>query len=160
MAICFFDTSALEHRYFPTAYSRRTSRLITNSLNECVIADITILDIASKLARRTRSGLLTPREYETSDLKFWRDILAGSLQLHKTGQREFLRARNLLRLAGVIKKENLRSADALSASSCLELALERQEKITFYTSKRALYDLIRQIDAYKTALTLAFVGPP
>jgi hypothetical protein len=160
MPVYFFDTSALQHRYIDGPYSKRIRRIISTGSNECFIADITILEIASGLGRRCRQGNLRYQRYDQADDRFWNDIAEGKLIVHKTTQREVMRARNLLRFAGVLKRRNLGSADALIAVSCLELALERREQIIFYTSDWTQYDVLRQIDAFNAALTLRLAGTP
>lgn len=119
------------------------------------------MEIASALARHSiKVGSGGQRQYEKWDLQFWADILYGKLNVRRTGQPELLRARNLMRYAGVVKRRNLWSADALIASACLELALERREHMIFYTSDWTLFDVIRQIDAFTSVLKINFLGIP
>jgi hypothetical protein len=160
MPVYFFDTSALKHRYFDGPYSKRIRRIISTGSNECFIADITILEIASALGGKCREGNLRYQRYDQADGRFWKDIAEGNLVVRNTSQREVMRARNLLRFAGVLRRRNLGSADALIAVSCLELALERKEEIIFYTSDWTQYDVLRQIDAFNAALTLRLAGTP
>jgi predicted nucleic acid-binding protein len=160
MPTYFFDTSALQHRYFDATYSKRVRRIISSSKNDCFIADLTILEIASTIGNKCRQGHLRNERYHQADKKFWTDIATGMLKPRITTAREVIRARNLLRYAGVIKRRNLGSADALIAVCALELALELKEKIIFYTGDWTLYDTIRQIDAYRLPLVLRFLGIP
>jgi predicted nucleic acid-binding protein len=160
MAIYFFDTSALQHRYVQGIYSSTVRRLISHSRNECYIADVTVLEIASALGKQCRQGTLRHERYDKADHSFWEDIHAGKLRVCKATPSEILRARNLLRFAGIIKKRNLGSSDALIAVCCLELALEHKKNIVFCTSDWTLYDILRQIDAYTAALSLHFFGIP
>lgn len=160
MPVYFFDTSALQHRYLDGPYSKRIRRIISTDSNECVIADVTILEIASGLGKRCRQGNFRYQRYDQADDRFWKDIAGGNLIVRETSQRDVMRARNLLRYAGVLKRRNLGSADALIAVSCLEFALERGEKIIFYTSDWTQYDILKQIDAFNAALTLRLAGKP
>jgi hypothetical protein len=160
MPVYFFDTSALQHRYIDGPYSKSIRRIISTDSNECFIADITILEIASGLGRRCRQGNLRYQRYDQADDRFWKDVADGKVIVRNTTQRDVMRARNLLRFAGVLRRRNLGSADALIAVSCLELALERRERIIFYTSDWTQFDVLRQIDAFNAVLTLRLAGIP
>lgn len=160
MPTYFFDTSALQHRYMDGVYSRRVRRIISGKNNYCFIADLTVLEIASALASQCRTRELTHKNYDRADNKFWGDISAEFLLTRKASDRDIMRARYLLRFAGVIRKRKLGSVDALIAVSALELALERKERIIFYTSDWTQFDILRQIDAYASVLRLRFVGIP
>ncbi|HKO61583.1 MAG TPA: type II toxin-antitoxin system VapC family toxin [Pyrinomonadaceae bacterium] len=160
MPIYFFDTSALQHRYIDGPYSKRIRRIISTGSNECFIADITVLEIASGLGRRCRQGNLRYQRYDQADDRFWKDVADGNLIVRATTQRDVMRARTLLRFAGVLRRRNLGSSDALIAVTCLELALERQKPIIFYTSDWTQFDVLRQIDAFNAVLTLRLAGTP
>ena len=160
MPVYFFDSSALQHRYMDGPYSKRIRRIISTNSNECFIADVTVLEIASALGRRCRQGNFRYQRYDQADDRFWKDIEEGNLIVRETTQRDVMRARNLLRYAGVLKRRNLGSADALVAVSCLELALERGETIIFYTSDWTQYDILKHIDAFTAVLTLRLAGVP
>lgn len=160
MPVYFFDTSALQHRYMDGPYSKRIRKIISTSGNECFIADVTVLEISSALANRCRQGQLRYERYDQADDRFWGDIATGRLDIRDTTQRDVIRARNLLRYAGVLKRRRLKSVDALIAVTCLELALERRERIIFYTSDWTLYDILRQIEAFSAALKLRLAGTP
>ena len=76
----------------------------------------------------------------------------------ETGKREYLRARNLLRFAGVKKKRRISSADALIAGACLEFALQKSEPVTFCLEDWNLFDVLRETSAYKRVLRFHFIG--
>lgn len=160
MPTYFFDTSALQHRYFDGIYSKRVRRIISSAKNDCFIADLTVLEIASTIGNRCRQGNLRNERYDQADKKFWTDIASKKLTTRLTTSREVIRARELLRFAGIIKRRRLGSADALIAVCALELALELKEKVIFYTGDWTLYDTIREIDAYNIPLILRFLGIP
>ena len=156
----FFDTAALQHRYVSGPESRRIRRLIGDSRDECFVAEWTILEIASALAKRCRIGSHSVQIYDQWDLRFFSDIARGKLRVRAGSQRDVLKARQLIRFAGVLHKRNLGSGDALIASACLELALERRAVVTFYTSDWTLYSTVRDIDAFTSALRIVYVGTP
>lgn len=157
--IRFFDTSALQHRYVNGPESLKVRRL-TGLSDECFIAESTMLEMVSALAKRCRGAGHDAHVFDRWELKFHDDVGNGRLKVRSVSQRIILRARHLIRFAGVLRKRNLGSADALIASACLELALERHAVVTFYTSDWALYSIIRDIDAFTSALRIVFVGPP
>jgi predicted nucleic acid-binding protein len=156
--IYFFDTSALQHRYLDGPKSRGIRRIISNSKNRCYIADLSILEIASTLAKHCRKNKLSLKHHGHLDQAFWRDVHEGRLLIRDTGQREYLRARDLLRYAGVEKAKNIASADALIAASSLEFALEEDEPVTFCLEDWKLFHVIRDVSAYKKVLRFHFIG--
>jgi predicted nucleic acid-binding protein len=160
MSICFLDTSALQHCYLPSCYSRIVRNAVSRRANQCYVLDITVLEIASAFGRQCRRRDLTVEAYDKLNVKLWRDIQSSRLRVRPFGQREVLRARHLLRYAGVIRKRNLGSADALIAVACLELALETKEPVAFYSSDWPLYSTLKEIDAFNSGLNLRFLGTP
>ena len=117
-------------------------RLVSDSRGLCFIADLTILEISSALANRCHQQKLGPEDYDAMDGAFFSDLAEGRLLVKATTSREVIRARDLLRFAVVLKRLKLQSADALIAVSCLELALERKERIIFYLSDKRLYKVL------------------
>jgi rRNA maturation endonuclease Nob1 len=160
MATYFFDTSALQHRYIPAKYSQRVRRIIADGSNQCFIAEFTVLEIASAIANRCRQGEMRHARYDSADHRFWIDIAEGRLQIRAAGTREIVRARNLVRYAQLLKRRKLTSADALIAVAALELALERKEKIIFYTSDWNMFDILNNVNAFKVGLSMQFLGVP
>lgn len=156
--IYFFDTSALQHRYIDGPKARGIRRIISSHKNKCYIADLSILEISGTLAKYCRKRKLSPFHYRRLDQAFWRDVNEGRLTVRDTRQREYLRARNLLRYAGVDKARDISSADALIAAACLEFALESTERVTFCVEDWKLYDIIRNVSAYRKVLLFHFIG--
>lgn len=154
----FFDTSALQHRYIDGPKSRIVRRAINDSRNASFISAFTILEIASALARHCRKNGLSVADYSRLDQRFWRDVRTERLRVRDPTQRDLLRARQLLRFAGVQKRKNLKSADALIAASCLEFALETKCPVTFCLEDWPLFHIIRDISAYNSVLTFRFIG--
>ena len=156
--IYFFDTSALQYRYIDDAKARGIRRIISSKGNRCYIADLSILEFSSTAARHCRKNKWSLQKYRRLDQAFWRDVKDGRLHIRDTRKREYLRARDLLRYAGVAKRRNIKSADALIAASCLEFALESDEPVTFCLEDSRLYDVIRSVSAYKKVLRFHFIG--
>ena len=156
--IYFFDTSALQHRYLDGPKARGVRRIISSSKNRCYIADLSILEVSSTLAKHCRKNKLSLKQYGRLDQAFWRDVNEGRILVRDTKQREYLRARDLLRYAGVEKGKNVASADALIAASALEFALEQDEPVTFCLEDWPLFHVIRDVSAYKKVLRFHFIG--
>ncbi len=156
----FYDTAALQHRYCESRYSKGVRRIVTDDRHRKYICEMTIAEIASAIAKRCRNQNWSVREFDQLERAFWLDVASGRLISRAATRRTVLRARHLIRYAGVIKTRNIGSADAVIASVCLELALELKERVIFYTSDWSLYTILREIDAFRSALLLRFLGTP
>jgi hypothetical protein len=154
MKTYFFDTSALQYKYVGGTFSRRIRRVISNRRSECYIADVTVLEIFSAFAKTCRRERWSLLKYDNMSAKFWADLSKGRLQVCTTGKRDLLRATNLMRFAGVTKRKNLASADALIAVCCLDLALEKQEEVVFYLEDKKLFETLQQINAFRSSLKM------
>ena len=156
--IYFFDTSALQHRYIDGSKSRGIRWTISSARNEVYIADLSILEIASAIAKHCRTERLSVARYERIDRAFWQDIRQGKVLVRKTTQRDYLRARHLIRYAGVEKKKHIGSSDALIAASCLAFALESNSSVKFCLEDWTLFHIIRDISAFSRVLDFRFIG--
>ena len=156
----FFDTSALQHRYLDAPDARAVRRIISDQRTICYIADWTIVEMASTLARRCRQISASLQTFDHLERQFFKDIANGNLRVRITSTRDFSRARDLLRFAGIIKRRRLSSGDALIAASCLDLAYQERQRITFCTSDEPLYSILSGITAYTSALRLRFFRVP
>jgi predicted nucleic acid-binding protein len=160
MPIYFFDTSALKHRYINTKpHAQRIGWLVSNAKCECYVADWTVLEVASALAGCCRDRRAGVNKFDSMDRLFFRDMASGRIKVRPTNSRDILRARSLLR-KGVMIHRRVDSGDALIAACCRDLALERRQRITFYTSDWGLYTVLREIGAFTSVLKLRFVGAP
>jgi predicted nucleic acid-binding protein len=160
MAHYFFDTSALKHRYIETPQHARISKIVSDARNSCHICDLTILEMAHALGSVCRGNNAGLKKYDAMNSRFFEDIQTGRLQVRTTTRRSILRARNLLRFGGVILGANLGSADALVASTCLDLAHDLQIRFRFYTGDWGQYTLMRQSDVFKAGMILQYIFPP
>jgi hypothetical protein len=96
--------------------------------------------------------------YAELDRLFWQDIYDRRLHVRDVTQRDVLRARHLLRYAGVQKGRQIKSADALIAASCLEFALETGGDVSFCLEDWKLYHVVRDIEAFKSVLRFKYIG--
>ncbi len=157
MAICFFDTCALIPRYMPGKFTYRINQVFGGPKN-IYIAEITTVEIVSAFASICRAQKLSDSVFEQMNAAFLDDVATGRMQIRPISRSDMLRARHLLVLAGMINRRNLGSSDALVAVSCRELALEAQERTVFYTKDWTLYSTLYQINAYRSALKMRFLG--
>ena len=160
MAIRFFDTSVLQHRYIDGEHSQRVRQIVSDTRQSCFIAEPTVLEIASAIGKRCRKGMLRKERYDRANVLFFQDLATKRLSVQKAGKREVIRARDLLRHAGLVKRRNLSGWDALVAVCARECALSAGEKLTLYTCDWTLFDILRKIDSYSKVLDLRYFGEP
>lgn len=160
MAYYFFDTSALKHRYIRTPQRAVIGRIVSDKRNACYICDVTILEMAHALGSVCRTTQARLRNYDAMDSRFFDDIATGRIQVRATSPLGVLRARNLLRFGGVIIGADLGSADALVASTCLDLAHDLRVRIRFYTADWGQYRLMRKCGVFRSAMVLQYILQP
>jgi hypothetical protein len=153
----FFDTSGLQYRYFDSKKSRGVRRIISDKRNRCFVSEMTVLEISSALGRICRREQLALTDFARMDREFWSDVHKKRLLIRPVEKAALLRARNLLRRAAESQRR-LTSADAIVASSAMELAFEENEKVTLCLEDWNLYDVIRGIPAYKAPLRFKYLG--
>ncbi len=132
MSVFFADTSALAKRYVSetgSAWVRRWAR--PGHGNIVVISEVTIVELASALARLQRDGSLSP----TAFLR-----LRNSFLVHT--EREYLlvalRRRLLLRASRLVVSHPLRALDAIQLVCALEAVQAFGTTPTFVSADRNL----------------------
>jgi len=153
MTLCYFDTSALQYRYTGGRHARTVSRTINDTRNTCFISEFTILEIASVLAKACRREKLKLKDFQRMDRKFWEDLDAKRLLVRPLSQTDLLRARHLMRRSAELGR-GMTTADSVIATSAMELALERGERVTLFTEDKGICGVIDTINAYKATLQL------
>jgi predicted nucleic acid-binding protein len=91
--------------------------------------------------------------------EFFDDIAQGRIGVRAVTIRDVYRAMHLIRYAGVVLKSQLRTYDALIASTCLEYALEKQQKLAFCTSDLKMRNTLLLVDAFRSALDIRYFDP-
>ena len=91
--------------------------------------------------------------------RFFLDVASGRVRVRSVTQRDFQNARHLIRFAKVIQKRHLKSADAIIAESCRDLAYELGSPTTFWLCDEKLYKTLSGLSAYSSAVKLRFVYP-
>ena len=89
---------------------------------------------------------------------FENDIASGLLRVRSVRAIDLRNARDLLEDAAVVNRRNLRSADAIIAASCRELAHNLGLRVIFYTKDWAQYSSVYDIQAYRSVLKLRYLG--
>jgi predicted nucleic acid-binding protein len=159
MSAYFFDTSALKHRYIKTKISARIRRAISDGRRDIYVSELTIVELATAFADDCMQRKVGHAEYDRLYKRFFRDLAKKRVNVRNLGQRDFQNARHLLRFAKVIQGRHLKSADAIIAESCRELAYELNAPITFYLCDEKLFKTLSGINAYSTAVKLRFIHP-
>ena len=154
----FFDTSALQHRYVSGSYSRRVRTLLGRSTSRARIAETTVLELPSALATRCRANGWGLKKFDHLHAQFWDDLASDTLSVRAVGMREVKRAIHLIRFSGVANKRALKSSDALIAACAVEHALDIKQVVNFYTSDRALFFALRDLNVFRTAMNLHLLG--
>lgn len=90
--------------------------------------------------------------------QFEDDIANDLLKVRRVVPTDLLNARDLLEAAAVINQRNLRSADAIIAASCRALAHSLRRRVIFYSKDWAQYSSVYDIQAYRSALKLRYLG--
>jgi len=159
MSAYFFDTSALKHRYVKSGISAKIKRAISDTRHEIYISELTIVELATAFADDCIARAVGHGDYDRMYRKFFRDVAKRRVRVRNITQRDFQNARHLLRFAKVIQRKHLRSADAIIAESCRELAYELNSPIIFYLCDEKLYKTLNSLNAYASAVKLRFVHP-
>jgi hypothetical protein len=157
MPACFFDTCALIPRYRQGSYTHRVNRIFKGK-RPILVCEITVLEIASTFAKICRDKHLRDEEYTRMQCEFFRDISSGRVTVRKLESPDLLRAIHLINFAGVLRRCGLKSADAAVAASCRQAALERRERLTFYTMDWKLFRALYECNAYRSAISLRYLG--
>ena len=158
MSGCFFDTCALIPRYRVGKFTYRVNRIFAGT-RPIHIAEISMVEVVSALASQCRDNHLPDSEFRRMHSAFLADVASGRIDVRPLSRQDMVKATHLIELGGVTNRAGLKSSDALVAVSCRELALERGERVSFYTKDWKLYRTLYGINAYRAAMRLNFLGP-
>jgi predicted nucleic acid-binding protein len=116
----FLDTSGLAKRYHKESGSEYMDRILEQSGSRSLISHLSIVELESVLAIKTRSGEIDERALQIARRRFRADIARQRLLVAPTvNERHFHSARRLLIQYGVA--EGLRTLDALQLAIALDL---------------------------------------
>ena len=117
-----------------------------------------MVELVSAFASVCRDSHLPDSEFDRMCLEFLEDIADERIKICPISRIDMMRAMHLLTLAGVVNRSGLKSSDALVAVSCRQLALDSRQRVLFYTKDWKLYRTLYEINAYRSALRLRFLG--
>lgn len=117
-----------------------------------------MVEIVSAFASVCRDNHLPDSEFQRMYGEFLDDVADERVNVHRMTREDMHRATHLLALGGVVNRRALKSSDALIAVSSKQLALDIRERLLFYTKDWKLYRTLYEINAYRSALKLRFLG--
>jgi hypothetical protein len=132
--IRYFDASALAKRYVFETESPQVSLLLTEG--PPATSRFTEVEVASALARRTREGILTPRERGRALAALEQDMATFYIV-------ELLPEVTALAI-GLLTQYRLRGPDAIQLASCLFLKKHLQQEIELVAFDRQLVDVAKR----------------
>ncbi len=158
MRVYFFDTSALVPRYNVGRFTGKVNRILTSPNSRFFVCELTVVEMSSTLAQIYRRRNLRTADFQQMQAMFENDIADGLLQVRGVTQADLINARDLLEDAAVVNKRNLRSADAIIGSCCRGFAYDLKRRVIFYTYDWTQYSSIFDIQSYRSALKLRYLG--
>ncbi len=116
----FLDTSALAKRYHKEDGSEYVDRILEHSGSRSIISNLSIVEMESVLAIKTRTGEINPQSLEIARRRFRADLARQRLlAAPPLNEYHFQSARKLIVQYGVT--EGLRTLDALQLAVALDL---------------------------------------
>ena len=119
MARYFFDSSALAKLYQSETGSAKVEALFREPNRSIIISRLTVLEINSVFARRTRMGDLTAVDATSLRNHFLNDIASGAFTVVAVTDGHYSEAERLIIRYGMT--ENLRTLDALQLAVALDV---------------------------------------
>lgn len=113
MATLYVDTSALVKFYYPEENSDRVEALLLKA-DRVYISDLTMVEMASALTQKARTGDLSKRAEAAIWSAFLDDTHAGTVEMVHLHERHHLRAVEIIREFG--GKHGIKTLDALHLS--------------------------------------------
>jgi predicted nucleic acid-binding protein len=113
MAPLYVDTSALVKFYYPEEGSDRVEELLLKA-DRVYISDLTMVEMASALTQKVRTGDLSKRAETMIWTAFLDDMNAGTVEMAPLLERHYSKAANIIREYG--GKHGIKTLDALHLS--------------------------------------------
>jgi predicted nucleic acid-binding protein len=131
----FLDTSALAKRYHKESGSEYMDRILEQSGSRSLISHLSIVELESVLAIKTRTGEIDEQAMQIARRRFRADIARRRLIVAPpVNERHFHSARRLLIQYGVA--EGLRTLDALQLAIALDLRQLGQVEVLVAADQR------------------------
>lgn len=145
----FFDTSAIGKHYYPEVGSAKVDALLADGRAVQIVSRQTVVELPSALAKKVRTGHLTPAQFQRIARRFRGDISARRVRVARLLVAHFHAAERLVRRIGLT--QNLRTLDAIQLAVALSLN-EPRRPIVFVCADLAL-------GAIATAEGLTVINP-
>ncbi len=113
MAPLYVDTSALVKFYYPEENSDRVEELLLKA-DRVYISDLTMVEMASALTQKVRTGDLSKRAEEVIWAAFLDDMHTGTVEMVHLLESHHMKAVNIIREFG--GKPGIKTLDALHLS--------------------------------------------
>jgi predicted nucleic acid-binding protein len=155
----YIDTCSLKWRYLRGKPTADVDRLMNDTNNTVLTAELTILEWSSALARVYRRGSIDRDTFKRNEIAFMTDIFIGRLEILPPLPRAIERARYLIEYVGVDNRLNLGSGDSIQLISALDAATRLVGRLTFVTSNHRLANIVESIDITQQYLDLMYLDP-
>lgn len=114
----FVDTSSLVKFYYPEPDSERIETFLLEA-EHIYISNLTVVEVASALARKVRTGDLKKEQETVIWNTFLDDLQIGQIEVLNLDERDYLRAADLIREFG--GRYGIKTLDSLQLSVALGL---------------------------------------
>jgi predicted nucleic acid-binding protein len=121
MANRYFDTSAGAKHYSNELGSARVDAMLAEAGSRHFMSSLSVVELHSLFARRTRVGLITVAEFHQARGRFFADVVAGLWQIIPVTQAHLFQAEQLIVQHGLVR--GLRSLDAIQLAMALRNAI-------------------------------------
>ena len=119
MGVYYIDSSSLAKRYKKEAGSDKIDQLFSDSSNQHLISNLTVVEIQSALASKVRTQEISSHEFMLLRRRFFSDINKKTLFVISLRNVNFQEAGKLIAKYGTTKQ--IRTLDALQLTIALDL---------------------------------------
>jgi predicted nucleic acid-binding protein len=137
MASVYIDTSSLVKFYYPEEGSDRVEDVLL-SVDRVYLSHLTVVEMASALTQKVRTGDVTKRAEGIIWTAFQDDLHAGKVEMVQLHERHYLKAVEIIRKYG--SSHGIKTLDALHLAIAHSLP-----QATFLSSDKPLLRIARAI---------------
>ena len=119
MKTCFFDSSAVAKLYHAETGTAEVEALLRDPENECIVSQLTTVEICSVFALKVRTGAILARDLELLRGKFFADLKAGRFRVVVLEPSHLQMAQELILKYGLTHA--VRSLDAIQLAVAIPL---------------------------------------
>lgn len=140
MTIRFYDTSALGKHYHPEFGSSRIDELLCDTASEHVVSRLAVIELNSALAKKVRTGVLSPTDLVIPLKRIRQDIKTKRYRVARLLVADYFAAESLI--VRIAPTHNLRTLDALQLA--IAVRLNRSSPVQFICADHALVSIAAQ----------------